>query len=78
MQENIGSKIPCLAHHTCTHPGIQKGWSDYYGADLDCQWIDVSSIDPGRYLLRVEVNSARSLLESTFDNNVVTLAIDIP
>ena len=42
MQESIGRDIPCLAHHTCTQPGIQRGWSDYYGADLDCQWIDVT------------------------------------
>jgi hypothetical protein len=34
MQESIGGDIPCLAHHTCTQPGIQRGWSDYYGADL--------------------------------------------
>jgi len=31
MQESIGSDIPCLAHHTCSQPGIQRGWSDYYG-----------------------------------------------
>ncbi len=42
MQESIGKDIPCLAHHTCTQPGIQRGWSDYYGADLDCQWIDIT------------------------------------
>jgi hypothetical protein len=29
MQESIGQDIPCLAHHTCTQPGIQRGWSDY-------------------------------------------------
>ena len=50
----------------------------YLGADLDCQWIDVTDIEPGRYLLRVEVNSGRSLLESTFENNVLTVQVDIP
>jgi hypothetical protein len=38
----------------------------------------VTDVPAGDYLLRVEVNSGRSLLESTFDNNVVTIAINIP
>jgi len=78
MQESLGQDTPCLAHHTCTQPGIQRGWSDYYGADLDCQWIDVTDVPAGRYWLRIEVNSGRSLPESTHENNVATVQIDIP
>jgi hypothetical protein len=77
-QDVIGSDKQCLAHHTCTTPGIQSGWTDYYGADLDCQWIDVTGLPPGQYLLRVEVNSGRNLLEKTFENNVLTVQIDLP
>jgi len=77
-QELVGSGVPCLAHHTCVEPGIQRGWSDYYGANLDCQWIDVTDVKPGKYLLRIEVNSARALLEETFENNVLTVQINIP
>ena len=52
--------------------------SDYYGADLDCQWIDVTDLPPGKYILRVEVNSARELPEETFENNVLSVEVNIP
>ena len=77
-QELIGRDVPCLAHHTCTSPGIQRGWTDYYGADLDCQWIDITDLPSGKYYLRIEVNSARQLIEKTFENNVVTVEVNIP
>ena len=132
--EHVGKNVQCLAHHTCTSPGIQRGWSgqslitcesqqyaspfkiqlyhqfndcpfdrapvktkfilngqcsvflfclllkllDYYGADLDCQWIDITDIKPGIYTLRVEVNVHRRLLESTFDNNAAYVQVVIP
>jgi hypothetical protein len=68
-QQLVGRHIPCLPRFNCTHPGIQRGWSDYYGADLDCQWIDVTHLPAGEYSLRVEVNQARIIAESSFDNN---------
>jgi hypothetical protein len=29
----------------CSHQGIASGWGDDYGIGLDCQWIDVTSVD---------------------------------
>ena len=69
QQQLVGRHIQCLPHYNCTHPGIQRGWSDYYGADLDCQWIDVTGLPAGEYSLRVEVNQARLIAESSYDNN---------
>ncbi|MCA9697946.1 MAG: hypothetical protein KC431_10515, partial [Myxococcales bacterium] len=42
--------------YTCYNQGLSLGWSDTYGAALDCQWIDVTDVAPGDYTLRMEVN----------------------
>jgi hypothetical protein len=43
-----------------------------------CFQIDVTDVPAGRYLLRIEVNSGRSLPETTHENNVATVDIEIP
>ena len=68
-QELVGRGVECMPHFNCTSPGIQRGWSDYYGADLDCQWIDVTGLPAGEYSLRVEVNQNRLIAEESYDNN---------
>ncbi len=36
--------------------GISVGWHDTYSSNLAWQWVDVSSVQPGEYWLREEVN----------------------
>lgn len=36
--------------------GIQVGWTDWYPYWLDCQWIDVTGLELGPYILDVIVN----------------------
>lgn len=57
--------------------GIQKGWGDLYLANLDCQWVDVTGVVPGNYVLEVEVNPARKTPEVDFDNNVAAVPVII-
>jgi hypothetical protein len=59
----------------CGFQGIQAGWADVYTANLDCQWIDITGIDPGNYVLRMEVNPERILPESNYDNNVAEIDV---
>ena len=77
-QELVGSAVRCMPHFNCTSPGISRGWSDYYGADLDCQWIDVTDLPAGEYALRVEINQHRQIAESSYDNNVVVVQVRLP
>ena len=44
-QELVGQRVRCMPRYNCTTPGISRGWSDYYGADLDCQ-VDATTIHP--------------------------------
>ncbi|NWZ72160.1 LOXL1 oxidase, partial [Acrocephalus arundinaceus] len=51
--------------------GLSPGCYDTYNADIDCQWIDITDVPPGNYVLKVQVNPKYLVLESDFTNNVV-------
>nr|CAB3263473.1 lysyl oxidase homolog 3 [Phallusia mammillata] len=51
--------------------GIAVGCADNYQYNIDCQWIDISDVKKGNYLLRVRVNPHSLVAESDFQNNEV-------
>lgn len=61
--------VECSPTYDCGFQGIQKGWADSYGATLPCQFIDVTDIPDGRYLLEVEINTERRFDELSLENN---------
>jgi len=63
--------------YACDSQGIQAGWSDVYGADLDCQWVDVTGVPNGTYFLEVEVNPSQVLVEEDLTNNIATVQVQI-
>uniref|UniRef100_A0A8C3K8Y3 protein-lysine 6-oxidase n=1 Tax=Calidris pygmaea TaxID=425635 RepID=A0A8C3K8Y3_9CHAR len=60
-------RYACTAHTQ----GLSPGCYDTYNADIDCQWIDITDVQPGNYILKVQVNPKYIVLESDFTNNVV-------
>lgn len=32
-------------YNTCSYQGISQGWGDQYNAGIECQWLDVTTID---------------------------------
>jgi hypothetical protein len=32
-------------YNTCAYQGITQGWGDQYNAGIECQWIDVTTVD---------------------------------
>ncbi|XP_044193161.1 lysyl oxidase homolog 1 [Thunnus albacares] len=60
-------RYACTAHTQ----GLSPGCYDTYNADIDCQWIDITDIQPGNYVLKLQVNPKFLVLESDFTNNVV-------
>ncbi|XP_060611249.2 lysyl oxidase homolog 1 [Anolis sagrei] len=62
-----------LKRYACTShtQGLSPGCYDTYNADIDCQWIDITDVQPGNYILKVQVNPKYIVMESDFTNNVV-------
>uniref|UniRef100_A0A8C4QM29 Lysyl oxidase homolog n=1 Tax=Eptatretus burgeri TaxID=7764 RepID=A0A8C4QM29_EPTBU len=60
-------KYTCAVHRQ----GLSPGCYDTYNADIDCQWIDITDVKPGEYILKVKVNPHYIVPESDYSNNVV-------
>jgi hypothetical protein len=64
--------------YTCDNQGLHVGFEDVYPADVDCQWIDITGVPPGNYVLSVLVNGERYLPESNYGNNEVRVPVTVP
>jgi hypothetical protein len=73
-----GPNTPCQAVTTCTNQGISRGWIDVYSSDLDCQFIDLTGVKPGKYIVRQCINPARKFFETTFENNCIDVPFTLP
>lgn len=62
----------------CSNQGIRRGAQDVYEWDTDCNWVDITGVAPGDYLLRVRINTEHVLLESDYSNDEVTVAVTVP
>jgi hypothetical protein len=59
------------------YEGISPGWSDVYPPEREGQFVDVTSVGAGRYLIVNRVNSTRKILETRYDDNIAATAIDL-
>jgi hypothetical protein len=55
--------------------GISVGYGDDYAPRLEGQFVDVTELPPGRYLLVHVANPARVLRESDYANNAASVAL---
>ncbi|XP_030219587.1 protein-lysine 6-oxidase [Gadus morhua] len=71
--EDTGCEAGFRRRYACTShtQGLSPGCHDTYAANIDCQWIDITDVPPGNYLLKVTVNPSFHVLESDFTNNIV-------
>ncbi|TNN71320.1 Protein-lysine 6-oxidase [Liparis tanakae] len=60
-------RFACTSHTQ----GLSPGCYDTYNADIDCQWIDITDVKPGNYILKISVNPQYHVPESDYSNNVV-------
>uniref|UniRef100_A0A8C5LMB5 Lysyl oxidase homolog n=1 Tax=Leptobrachium leishanense TaxID=445787 RepID=A0A8C5LMB5_9ANUR len=63
----VRRRYACTAHTQ----GLSPGCYDTYHANIDCQWIDITDVPPGRYILKVSVNPNFQVPELDFTNNAV-------
>lgn len=70
---------PSTARYTScsSNQGISVGWADEYHLGLDGQWIDITNVPRGNYVLEVEVNAERVFAESSYRNNASEVSVRI-
>jgi hypothetical protein len=68
----------CGTLTTPGNQGISVGWQDEYVFSLDGQWIDVTNVPSGTYVLEVESNPGRLIEETNYLNDSGTIMVKIP
>lgn len=66
----------------CSNMGISRQCGDIYNKYLECQWIDITDVDTGEYILAIKVNwdhspDALGHFESDYNNNWAQVCIRI-
>jgi hypothetical protein len=65
--------------YDCHNQGITSGWGDWYYKQLVGQWIDITGVPEGDYIVRVTINDAGMIDEGTNRYpNVVEKRIHVP
>jgi lysyl oxidase len=57
--------------------GLSPGFGDDYVPLLEGQFIDVTGLPPGRYVLVHRANPARDLRESSYENNAASALLEL-
>lgn len=70
------------AKYGCGNMGVTAGCGDIYRRSLDCQWIDITDVADGQYLLAIKVNwdqspDALGRHETNYQNNWAQVCLNI-
>lgn len=63
--------------YDCKNQGISSGWEDVSDNSQDCQWIDVTGVPPGNYLIRLTVNPDHYYPETDYSDNVAATPVTV-
>ncbi len=75
----LGAKKSNSRYTSCfNNMGISVCWADGYGYFLDGQWIDVTGLRKGSYMLEHEANPSRVIQEADYLNNTSAIPVTIP
>jgi len=64
--------------YACDNQGISAGCADVYGASLGCQYVEITGVPGGEYVLRVTLDPGGRIEETDETNNVATVRVVIP
>tara|TARA_B100000700_G_C14307560_1_gene517796 strand:- start:5 stop:535 length:531 start_codon:yes stop_codon:yes gene_type:complete len=72
-----GDGISCDYTYGCSNQGIASGCADIYGDYIDCQWLDITDVPDGEYVLQVSTNEGQTFTELNYDNNYAQVGVRI-
>ena len=49
--------------YTCANQGVTTGWGDWYFKQLSGQWIDITGVPEGDYIVHAQINAAGTFSE---------------
>lgn len=55
--------------------GISVNCSDIYRFNIDCQWIDITELEVGSYIIKISVNSEFKVPEMDYENNAAVCTL---
>ena len=65
--------------YVCANQGITSGWADNYFKQLSGQWIDITGVPEGDYIVHVEINAAKTFDEGANKYpNVIETTFHVP
>lgn len=66
-------------YRSCSdNQGITVRWADEYHFSLDGQWVDITNVTAGEYVLEAETNPERLFEETSYANNAGAVLVQIP
>lgn len=69
----LAPESPESAGFSCGAPGstqgLTQGWGYTYEPDVDCQWLDITDVPNGEYLLQIVIDPNNKFPEEREDNN---------
>ena len=74
--DHTDPKDPRFPGESYFRSGISAGWDDKYPWFIPDQYIDVSNVPDGRYLIVDRINSARNVVESNHRNDVSVACVE--
>ncbi|MHB8691336.1 MAG: lysyl oxidase family protein [Solirubrobacteraceae bacterium] len=77
VPDNRDPADPLYPHEQYFRMGISAGWADIYPWFIPDQYIDITTVPDGRYLLVYRVNVTGKILEATRSNNSSSACVEI-
>lgn len=57
--------------------GISAGWQDVYGAELPDQFVEITGVPDGQYVLEIELDPHDVFVEADDSNNTICLLVSL-
>jgi hypothetical protein len=70
---------PSTRRYSCsTGQGIQAGWADVYDRAVPCQWLDITGLPGGDYILELVLDPNNHFTEADKANNITRVTVNLP